>query len=161
MPNKRKKPKHVEIEKPQRPAAFEVRMSKAAETAYQGFYQRAQSALEKGDTSNQHCTNLRMIDDVIENVIPRDPFNHRYALTGNLSRIYRMQKGRLRICWMGSSTKRVVYIVFISETLRKQGDVNDPYELLASMARSGELDAFCDELGIPRFGVIKPNQIVP
>src|SRR5947199_4261956 len=123
------------------PAVYEVRMSEAAEQAYAAYFDRAQAAIDRGDLTSSHVTALNMIDDVIENVIPRDPFSRRYALVGKLSNFFRMQKGRMRICWMGSSSRKIVYIVFISETLRKSGDINDPYRLFTNMFLSGEFDA--------------------
>jgi len=123
-------------------------MSEQAQKAYQGYFERAEAAKAKGETSSSHITALNMIDDVIENVIPRDPFNRRYALTGKLGQLFRMKKGRLRICWMGSSVRKKVYIAFISETLRKEGDINDPYRLLTNMLLSGEFDVIFEELGL-------------
>ena len=49
---------------------------------------------------------------------------------------------------LGSRRTRAVYVIFISETLRKAGDVNDPYHLLTNMILSGEFDGLFEELGI-------------
>jgi hypothetical protein len=149
-PKRRKRSRQAEEAKNPVPAsaAYDVRMSKAAEHAYTAYYDRAEAAKTRGDLASSHITSLNMIDEVIEKVIPRDPFNRRFALTGKLSNIFRMQKGRLRICWIGSSTRRRIYVLFISETLRKAGDVNDPYRLLTNMVLSGEFDALFQELGL-------------
>ena len=138
-------------------AAYDVRMSKAAERSYATYFERAEAAKARGDLKSSHITALNMIDEVIEKIIPRDPFNRRYALTGNLSNIFRMQKGRLRICWIGSSARRTIYVIFISETLRKAGDVNDPYRLLTNMVLSGEFDALFEGLGLKRPSSLKPQ----
>src|SRR5580692_8794010 len=116
-------------------AAYEILLTKAAEAAYMNFYESAQKALVRGDVANAHCTTLRQIDDALQNIIPHDPFNPRYALAGDLKPIFRLRKGRLRICWIGSPDKRRVCILFISETLRKAGDVNDPYKILTKMVK--------------------------
>jgi hypothetical protein len=134
---------------------YDIQMSEQAQKAYQGYFERAEAAKARGETSNSHITALNMIDFVIENVIPRDPFSRRYALTGKLSQLFRMQKDRLRICWMGSSVRKKIYIVFISETLRKAGDINDPYRLLTNMVLSGEFDAIFEELGLKRPGTVQ------
>ena len=127
---------------------YDVCLSASAERAYLRFVDLAEKAQRRGDLTNRHCTTLRMVDDALENVIPRDPFNRRYALSGALSNIFRIQKGRLRICWIGSSEYGRICILFISETLRKAGDVNDPYKLLTSLLMSGELDPWFEELGV-------------
>src|ERR1700731_1317827 len=92
------------------PPRYEVRLTQSAEQAYAKYYNLAGEAKRRGDVVSSHYTTLNMIDDVIDKVIPHDPFNKRYALTRGLSRIFRMQKGRLRICWTGSSSSGVVYV---------------------------------------------------
>jgi mRNA-degrading endonuclease RelE of RelBE toxin-antitoxin system len=91
---------------------------------------------------------LRQIDDALENMIPHEPLNPRYALAGDLKSIYRLRKGRLRICWIGSPELRRVYVLFISETLRKAGDANDPYKILTKMVKNGTYNQFFKQLGI-------------
>lgn len=130
-------------------AAYGVTLSTAAETAYERFYRRAAEAHKRGDIANAHYTALKTIDEVIENMIPRNPFDRRYALRGNLSGVFRIKKGRLRICWTGNSSKREVCILFISETLRKDGDANDPYEVFTKLLLKGDYDAVFTSLGLP------------
>ena len=130
-------------------AAYEVLLTTAAEAAYLTYYDPAQKAMERGDVTNAHCTTLRQIDDALENIIPHDPFNLRYALAGDLKPIFRLRKGRLRICLIGSTDQRRVFVLFISETLRKAGDVNDPYKILTKMVKNGTYNQFFKELGIP------------
>jgi hypothetical protein len=140
-----------------------VYLSKAAETAYEGFYKRAAEAKKRGDPTNAHCTAMRMIDEAIDEIIPRDPFNKTYALKGVLSGIFRIQKGRLRICWIGSSRLRRVAIIFISETLRKAGDVSDPYRILTKALKSGEYNEEFEKLGLdsPLRDHIRNHRLVP
>jgi hypothetical protein len=129
-------------------AAYEVYLSSAAASAYEAFYKRAADAKERHEITSSHFTALHMIDEALGKIIPRDPFNKTYALQGTLSGIFRLQKGRLRICWMGNSQLRRVCVIFISETLRKAGDVNDPYRILTSMLMSGEFSQVFEELGL-------------
>jgi hypothetical protein len=166
QPKSRKHPKgkHQQgknFESPTPAEGYVIEMSEQAQAAYTAFFERAETAKTRGDISNYHITALNMIDEVIENIIPRDPFNKRYALSGNLSRIFRMQKGRLRISWVGSSEKRKICIVFISETLRKDGDVNDPYRLLSTLVLSGQFDEIFEELGLRRPSSVPRQNVIP
>ena len=138
-------------------AAYDVKLTLAAAEAYERIYARAVDAEARGDVTNAHLTTLRMVDEVIERISPRDPFNKRYALTGKLSSLFRLQKGRLRIAWVGSSAMRQIYVIFISETLRKAGDVNDPYALLTNIVLSGQCDALFETLGITSPRQMKPQ----
>jgi hypothetical protein len=49
---------------------------------------------------------------------------------------------------MASSKHRRVCILFISESLRKEGDANDPYVILQNMVDSGTLDALFSQFGV-------------
>ncbi len=91
-----------------------------------------------------------MVDEALDRLIPHDPVNRQYALTGALSRIFRIKKGRLRICWLVSSAQREIVILFISDTLRKEGDARDPYQLFTRLVMSGEFDEIFDRLGVKR-----------
>src|SRR5262249_40512162 len=128
--------------KPASPALvpYEVDMTASAEAVYTDLYTRAKAAEAGGDPTNAICTTFRMVDEALEKIIPRDPINKRYALRDELSNIYRLKKGRLRICWIANSKMRRVLILFISETQRKEGDANDPYQIFKKLLMSGELD---------------------
>jgi len=123
-------------------------MTQSAEAVYVEMARRAKGAENRGDISNGHCTAFNMVRDTIKNFIPANPIDKRYALTGDLSNMFRIQKGRMRICWIASSKQRKVCILFISETLRKAGDVNDPYVLFAGMVMSGRYNEFFEMLGV-------------
>lgn len=142
-------------------ADYKIEMSESAAGAYAAYFDRAETARARGEVASYHITALNMIDEVIEKVIPRDPFNRRYALTGKLSRIFRMQKGRMRIAWIGSSERRKIYVLFISETARKSGDVNDPYRLLTNMLLSGEFEAIFEELGLKPPSALRTQSFIP
>ena len=74
----------------QGPAASktELLLTPEAETAYLRFYERADNARRRGDSPSQHCATLNVIDDLLENVISRDPYNQQFALSGSLSTLY-------------------------------------------------------------------------
>jgi hypothetical protein len=61
-------------------ADVEVVLTASAESAYLRFNELAQKALMRGDSTNAHCSTLRQIDDAIENIIPHDYSNPKYAL---------------------------------------------------------------------------------
>jgi mRNA-degrading endonuclease RelE of RelBE toxin-antitoxin system len=127
---------------------YKVDLTHSAATVYADLYTRSKAAEGRGDEGNTVCTTFRMVQEAIKITIPRDPLNRSYALSGDLSNIFRLKKGRLRICWIASSKMRRVCVLFISETLRKAGDANDPYRVFAKMVMSGELDEFFAELGV-------------
>ena len=131
-------------------APYEVLLTESAEKVYVDLYSRAKAAEEKNDPTNAACTTFRMVSETIKNVIPKDPINKRYALTEGLSNIFRIKKGRLRICWIASSKLRKIYVLFISETMRKAGDANDPYRIFEKILMSGELDEFFAKLGVKK-----------
>lgn len=51
---------------------------------------------------------------------------------------------------------RRVCIMFISETLRKEGDVNDPYLILQGMIDSGTFDSIFQQFGV-RMNRLSPH----
>ena len=129
-------------------AGYEIDMTYSAEKVYVGLYKLAKEAEQRGDYTSQRCTTFNMVREAIKTIIPNDPFNKHYALTDELANIFRLQKGRLRICWIGSSKRRRILILFISQTLRKQGDVNDPYRIFTRMVVSGQFDKMFEDLGV-------------
>lgn len=129
---------------------YEVRLTSTAERVYTEIASRVIAAEERGEQHTAHHTTLRMIDEVLDVIIPRNPIDRKHALSGNLSNIFRFKKGRIRICWIASSAQRVVQVLFISDTLRKEGDRRDPYEVFGKLVQSGEFDAIFDGLGIKR-----------
>jgi mRNA-degrading endonuclease RelE of RelBE toxin-antitoxin system len=134
---------------PTSPLPYTVEMTASAEGVYKSFHKKAKVAEELGHPESEHCTTFRMLQQAIKTIIPRDPLNKDYALRGALSNIFRLRKGRMRIMWIASSKKRRVTILFISETLRKEGDANDPYERFKKLLfTSGEFREALNELGV-------------
>ncbi len=80
------------------------------------------------------------MDEVLDKLIPHDPFVPERGLAGFLSGIYRIKKGRLRICYIGDSKTRKITVLYISDSPRKQGDANDPYRVLTKLVKSGKFD---------------------
>ncbi|HZS28661.1 MAG TPA: type II toxin-antitoxin system YhaV family toxin [Candidatus Angelobacter sp.] len=127
---------------------YTLEMTATAKAVYLDLHKKSKEAEERGDATSAHCTAFRMVYEAIKFVIPAAPVDKRYALAGDLSNIYRVKKGRMRICWVASSRLRRICIIFISESLRKQGDVNDPYRVFANMVMSGQFNDVFGQLGV-------------
>lgn len=127
---------------------YEVDMTATAEAVYKSLYRQAKEAEQRADYTSAHITTFDMVKDAVKRIIPSDPLNRKYALRGQLSNIFRLKKGRMRICWIASSKMRRVCILFVSETLRKEGDASDPYVILQNMVDSGTFDAIFTQFGM-------------
>lgn len=130
------------------PAPYEVLFAESAARIYEALHRNMVEAEARGETSSSHHTVFRMIQETVKVTIPRDPVNRRYGLSGPLSRFFRIKKGRYRICWAANSHARKVCILFISETLRKEGDASDPYNIFTKLVTSGKYDSILSDLGL-------------
>jgi mRNA-degrading endonuclease RelE of RelBE toxin-antitoxin system len=128
--------------------AYDVELTATAEATFSRLYHEAQERIDAGDESNQKVTLFRMVEEMIAKLIPHEPFSPARALSGKLSNFFRIKKGRIRICYVGSSEQRRIIVLYISETPRKQGDVNDPYAIFTKMVKSGRFDKAIANLGI-------------
>jgi len=140
--------------------SYRVELTPTAQKAYEEIYADAQACIEAGNGSNAKVATLRMVDDAIDNIIPHDPLAIRNALSGPLSNLYRVKKGRLRIYYAASSKERKAVILFISQTLRKAGDVNDPYSIFTRLVMTGRFDQVFAQLNIripPRHNLQPPR----
>jgi mRNA-degrading endonuclease RelE of RelBE toxin-antitoxin system len=132
-------------------APYEVGMAPSAEAVYKKLYRNMMDAEARGEESSNHHTTFRMVQEAIKTIIPRNPIDRSYGLSGPLSGYFRIKKGRMRICWAASSATRKVTILFISETMRKEGDANDPYNLFTKLVMSGQFQKFLEpSSGIPQ-----------
>ncbi len=137
---------------PNPPSPFAVDITASAEEVYRDLYRKCKAAENLGHSESVHCTTFRMIEEAVKKIIPRDPLNKTYALRGDLSNIFRLRKGRCRILWIASSTMRRICILFISETMRKDGDSNDPYEVFQRLFESGRFDEMLRQFGVRSSG---------
>jgi hypothetical protein len=129
---------------------FSVELTEIAEAAYKTYYKAAEPHVRKGDTSHPAVKQLRLIDECLDTIIPHSPLDRDRALAGNLAGIFRVSKGRLRICYIANKARRLVIVLYISETLRKDGDKRDPYQIFTKMVMSGKYDRFFEDLlGVP------------
>jgi mRNA-degrading endonuclease RelE of RelBE toxin-antitoxin system len=140
--------------------SYRVELTPTAQKSYEEIYADAQACIEAGDGSNAKVVTLRMVDDAIDNIIPHDPLAVRNALSGPLSNLFRVKKGRMRIYYAASSKERKVVILFISQTLRKAGDVNDPYSIFTRLVMTGRFDQVFAQLNVripPRHSLQPPR----
>jgi hypothetical protein len=104
-----------------------------------------------------------MGNDAIDNIIPHDPFAVRNTLSDPLANIFRVKKGRLRIYYAASSKNPKVVVLFISQTLRKAGDINDPYSIFTRLVMTGRFDQVFAQLNVripPRHDLQLPNSVI-
>jgi toxin YhaV len=139
-------PPRLKNASPQPP--YHIFLTDAAKAVYADLYNKNRGAEAKGEPTNSACTTFGMVREAIKVIIPQNPIDRKYALSGRLANIFRIKKGRYRICWVASSEHRMIFILFISESLRKDGDVNDPYRIFTKMVMTGEFDSVFDRLGI-------------
>ncbi|MGA3262920.1 MAG: hypothetical protein ABSC47_02620 [Terracidiphilus sp.] len=118
MPPRGNKDAQNEKEEQPSPLPYTVEMTASAEAVYADLYRKAKAAEANGRHESAHCTIFNMVKEAVKTIIPNDPLNKRYALRGKLSNIFRLRKGRLRICWIVSSQMRRICILFIAQTLR-------------------------------------------
>lgn len=140
---------------------YDVGLTETAASVYESLHQKMIDAEARGEHSSSHHTTFHMVQEAVKVTIPRDPINKRYGLSGPLSRFFRLKKGRLRICWAANSKTRKVVILFISETLRKEGDVNDPYNIFTKLVMSGKYDGVLSDLGLksPVIGTLAAESV--
>lgn len=132
------------------PSDYSVLLASAAEAAYAKLHEEAEAAISRGNTSHPKVKLLRMVDECLDKLIPHEPLNPSRALAGVLANVYRMKKGRLRICYVVSPSERQITVLFISETPRKEGDKNDPYKIFTHMVMSGEFDPVFEKIGLKK-----------
>jgi mRNA-degrading endonuclease RelE of RelBE toxin-antitoxin system len=145
--NKSRKPSSVaSAQESSAPAQYEVMLSDHAAEVYAKLYRAMKDADERGEHNSAHHTIFRMIEEAVKVLIPRNPTDPQYGLRGALSQYFRVKKGRHRICWAADSKKRCVWILFISESLRKEGDRSDPYVVFEKLIKSGEFDRLLGKL---------------
>lgn len=127
---------------------YTIHLTETAKSTYLEIARKAQEAEDRGEETSYHCTTLRMVNEILDQLIPHDPINKKHALAGQLSNIFRYKKGRMRLYWIASSKLREVYILYISDTPRKEGDVRDPYEIFSRLVMSGKFNEIFEELGV-------------
>lgn len=131
------------------PTGYTVELTETAAKVYRKVSREARAGLAAGDTTNAKVMQLRILDEVLDKIIPHAPLDPSRALSGSLSNIFRVKKGRLRVCYIGSSKERRIVVLFIADTPRKEGHRSDPYSVFDKLVQSGVFDEFFEDLGLP------------
>jgi hypothetical protein len=155
--SKGRKTLKVETEASNPPKPYEVDMTASAEAVYVELYRKSKEAEKRGDYSSNHCTTFRMVREAIREIIPKDPFAKQHALRGEFANMFRLRKGRMRIIWIASSRIRKICIMLISETLRKEGDMHDPYVILSGLVAAGKFDELFNRYGVRMQNLANPG----
>jgi mRNA-degrading endonuclease RelE of RelBE toxin-antitoxin system len=141
---------------------YSLDLSEVAKQAYSRIWESARNQVDNGNQAGSHVKLLRLVDECLDTIIPHDPFNPKRALSGALSSVYRVKKGRIRICYVASSQHSRITVLYISETMRKEGDRRDPYAVFTKLVMSGEYDDLFEKIGIrkpPRRIACPPVQL--
>src|SRR5262249_17032526 len=80
--------------------------------------------------------------------LPNHPLNKVYALSGDLSNIFRVKKGGYRICWIASSKLRRICILYIPSKVRKECNINDAYKIVGHGVMSGQFNDIFAKFGV-------------
>ena len=128
--------------------AYDLELTATAEATFSRLYYEAQECLNSGDGSNSKVTLFHIVEEMVTKIIPHDPFSPKRALSGKLSKFFRIKKGRIRVCYTGSSEQKKIIVLYISETPRKEGDIRDPYTIFTKLVMSGKFDKEIANLGV-------------
>jgi hypothetical protein len=93
----------------------------------------------------------------VEALERQEPFVNQVLATHSLAMLG--SGAELRIYYAASSKERKIIILYISETLRKDGDVRDPYSIFTRLVLSGRFDEVFTKLGVrvpPRGANLRP-----
>lgn len=131
-------------------SGYTVELTATAEKIYNRAFEEARKCVTAGDPVNAKVKRFRILQEALDTILPHDPFSRKRALSGSLANIFRIKKGRIGICYIGASEQKRLIVLYISESPRKAGDSNDPYAILNRILRSGDCDAFFDDLGISK-----------
>jgi len=132
------------------PEKYTLELTESAERVYSSLCEAAQKCIDSGDVTNSKVTLFNMVEEILDKIIPHDPFAPERGLSGPLSGLFRVKKGRVRVCYAGASQQNRIVVLYISDTPRKQGDSNDPYALFTKLVTSGKYDHIFDKLGVRR-----------
>ena len=124
---------------------YTVELTQTAEQTYSRLFKEAKFCLDSGDKNNSKVATFRMLDEFLNVLIPRDPFSHHHALAGNLSEIFRVSKGGMKIFYVGSPEAKIISVLCIFETPRKSEDFP---ALFRKFVLSGKYNKIFDRLGV-------------
>ncbi|MCH9628015.1 MAG: Ribonuclease toxin YhaV [Chlamydiales bacterium] len=93
--------------------------------------------------------------DAAFHTIPKDPNRKDYQLHGDLKKYRRYKQGlqRYRLFFTFSSKPPVILYLYINDknSLRKEGDKNDPYKIFAKLVNQGKVSHDPNDLAIQKW----------
>ena len=126
---------------------YVVDITETAQRVYERVYAEAEACRINGDLTNSKVDLLRWLDDAIDTELLHDPFCQSRSLEG-VAALYQYSGSKLRIGYTGSKHSPLITILYICDTLRKEGRASDPHSELMRMIRTGQIDHVFDKLGL-------------
>ena len=121
---------------------YKLRYSNVAQDYVKQIKESAFDKDGKRKTGNRHLAVYDGLKNLFEDIIPYRALDPTFTLETkhgiSLGGVNRAKQGRLRIYWIASSAKRLVYILFIG--YRKEGDRKDAYRKFVAHLRRGSFD---------------------
>ena len=124
---------------------LQIQLTATAETVYARCCDEAKKCISKGDECNPKVSFFRALDEALTKTIPSDPFNHKMALSGSLSNIFRFSCESLRVCYLGHGEQRRIIVLYICQSNAQE---TDSYATFAYMVMSGKFDEAFTSLGL-------------
>lgn len=93
-----------------------VALGIGAEQTYTRLQHLAEFRLSHGDTANYQVTLFRKLEDLLERVIPQDPFNRERALSGPLANVFRVTDEPIRVYYCGAPNEAKITVIRIADT---------------------------------------------
>jgi hypothetical protein len=138
---------------------YTVELTDTASETYQRLSESATRCIDGGDAANSKVSILRAVDQLIQNVIPQAPIERGKCLAGPFLNIYWVSRERLRIYYRASPTKpRVIVVLYISDSPRKETHRQHVDALFAQMMVSGQLDHLFSTFGLKTVGTARFNR---
>jgi hypothetical protein len=116
---------------------YRVILTATAQATYEQMFERSLAAEANNALTRNHVLEFRLVDDAIRRLIPANPGDKNYALADPLVGLFRMQRGRTRICWMIRPHNRLVLILFLADAPKSEADIDDPNKVLSHLVKAG------------------------
>ena len=123
-----------------------------SEQTYMRLQHLAEFQLSHGETANYHVALFRKLEDLLERVLPQDPFNRERALSGPLANVFRVTDEPIRVYYCGAPNEAKITVIRIADTPLK---INNTFRAKWMMAHADEniVAALADN----RIQLPKPN----
>jgi hypothetical protein len=127
---------------------YTVELSSSAEKTYIAIRKSANNRIEVGDSSNPKVTILQTVDELIDKVISRSPFEVGKGLCHPLINVYWIAREGLHIFYAASAKSQTIVILSIWDTPKNETRLRDADAIFKQMVRSGQLDHLLVQFGL-------------